>query len=48
MKEYRILYISSEDGEEMEGIGHGSTGQEAVRDFLSWHYDCESILKVWN
>ena len=46
MREYRITYISNEDGEVYEGCGRGSNGQDAVRHFLSWHYDCESIVSV--
>lgn len=46
MKEYEIFYISTEEGEEMVGTGRGVNGQEAVRDFLSWHYDCDVIRRV--
>ena len=48
MREYEIIYIGYEDGEELQmvGSGHGSNGQEAVRDFLYWHYDCKRILEV--
>ena len=44
MKEYRITYISEEDGEIYEGCGRGFNGQEAVRRFLEWHFDCAKIL----
>lgn len=48
MKEYMITYIGYEDGEKLQmvGSGHGENGQEAVRDFLTWHYDCKKILEV--
>ena len=48
MREYEIIYIATEDGEEFQavGSGHGSNGQDAVRDFLFWHGDCLKILSV--
>lgn len=46
MKEYMITYLSNEESGEFVGSGHGCNGQEAVRDFLSWHYDCDKILSV--
>ncbi len=45
MKEYRITYISDEDGEVYEGCGRGFNGQDAVRNFLAWVGNCQ-ILKV--
>lgn len=48
MREYEITYIAIEDGEEFQavGSGHGYNGQDAVRNFLYWHYDCKKILRV--
>ena len=43
MREYRITYISEEDGEIYEGCGRGTNGQEAVRDFLAWNGHCRII-----
>ena len=40
MNEYRITYISDEDGEIYEGCGRGNNGQDAVRDFLDWIGSC--------
>ena len=36
MKEYRITYISDEDGQIYEGCGRGFNGQDAVRSFIDW------------
>lgn len=48
MREYEIIYLGIEDGEEfkMVGSGHGANKQEAVKDFLFWHYDCIKVLEV--
>lgn len=46
MTEYIIFYISLEDGEVHEGCEHAGNGQEAVRQFMDFTFDCEKILKV--
>lgn len=46
MTEYRILYISLEDGERREGCSYGDSGQEAVRIFLDYSDDCDRIIGV--
>lgn len=43
MKEYRITYISEEDGEIYEGCGRGFNGQEAVRNFIEWNGSCRIL-----
>lgn len=46
MSEYRITYISDEDGSEVEGCGYGFNGQDAVRNFLNFSCEGHQILSV--
>ena len=46
MSEYRIIYISDEDGGEVEGCGYGYDGYDAVRNFLEFACGILKILRV--
>lgn len=46
MSEYRITYISDEDGKEVEGCSYGINGQDAVQRFLDFACDHLQILTV--
>ena len=46
MTEYRIIYISIEDGEQRIGCSYGESGQQAVREFLAYSDDCDRIIGV--
>lgn len=46
MSEYRITYISDEDGSKVEGCSYGYNGRDAVRQFLDFACGSLQILSV--
>lgn len=46
MTEYRIIYISIEDGEQREGCSYADSGQQAVRNFIAYSDDCDKVIAV--